>query len=208
MFSYTDGGVLQNQPLGMAKNLVDKIDNHLNTESRFYLFVSPHGKNTSADPSFREANSDYFRLIKRLLSAIIGQAEFQDWITAEDLNTQIALLDARALGLAAAISNGEIDVHALQTTADDLLKLLFTQPLGFLRLAHAHPSVLRLPGVDRVLRYSVLPPHIFRAPPPFHLLQGPDHLRFTVFAHRHLSSPFLRPKSYPLLDGFRGSCHN
>src|SRR3984957_5776368 len=53
-FTYTDGGVLQNEPLGMAKNLVNEIDRHWNNESRFYLFVSPHGKNSSADQTFRE----------------------------------------------------------------------------------------------------------------------------------------------------------
>ena len=41
-FTYSDGGILQNQPLGIAKNLVDRIDHHMNQERRFYLFVSPH----------------------------------------------------------------------------------------------------------------------------------------------------------------------
>ena len=40
-FAYTDGGVLQNQPLGMAKNLVDLNHHHQHQENRFYLFVSP-----------------------------------------------------------------------------------------------------------------------------------------------------------------------
>jgi Patatin-like phospholipase len=53
-FTYTDGGVLQNEPLGMAKNLVDDIDKHWYNDSRFYLFVSPHGRTSSADSSFCE----------------------------------------------------------------------------------------------------------------------------------------------------------
>jgi hypothetical protein len=125
LFTYSDGGVLQNQPLGMAKNLVDLIDNHINQDQRFYLFVSPHAKDPDADDGFHEDNADYVHLIKRLLSVVLGQAGFQDWITAQGVNKRVALLDVRADGLRDAILAGEIDVPALGITADSLLKLFF-----------------------------------------------------------------------------------
>jgi predicted acylesterase/phospholipase RssA len=127
-FTYTDGGVLQNEPLGMAKNLVNVIDAHWNNDSRFYLFVSPHGKNSSADSTFREENADYFHMMKRLAKVLLGQSEFQDWINAVEMNAQIALLDARATELVEGLRSGELKSASLKRTADGLVKMLFKQP--------------------------------------------------------------------------------
>jgi predicted acylesterase/phospholipase RssA len=127
-FTYTDGGVLQNEPLGMAKNLVNAIDAHWNNESRFYLFVSPHGRNSSADWNFREENADYFHMMKRLAKVLLGQSEFQDWITAVEMNEQIALMDARATELVEGLRSGELKSGSLKRVADGLLNVLFQQP--------------------------------------------------------------------------------
>jgi predicted acylesterase/phospholipase RssA len=127
-FTYTDGGVLQNEPLGMAKNLVNAIDGHWNNESRFYLFVSPHGKSSKADSHFREVDADYFHMLKRLSKVLLGQSEFQDWITAVEMNDQIALMDARAAELVQGLSSGELKSGSLKRVADGLLKVLFQQP--------------------------------------------------------------------------------
>src|SRR5581483_10613741 len=43
-------------------------------------------------------------------------------------------------------------------------RVLLPQLLGFLRLADIHSAVLRLPGVDRVLRHPHLARHILRLP--------------------------------------------
>jgi hypothetical protein len=125
LFTYSDGGILQNQPLGLAKNLVDEIDFHQDQESRYYLFVSPNAKDATANDNFHSANADYFHLLQRLFSVVIGQSEFQDWITAENLNGRISLLDARANGLKQAILDGKIDVPALQATSTSVLALFF-----------------------------------------------------------------------------------
>jgi hypothetical protein len=108
----------------MAKNLVDLIDHH-REDQRFYLFVSPHAKDPDANDSFHEANADYVHLIKRLMDVVLRQSGFQDWITAQGLNKRVALLDERATGLKNAMLSGDIDVPALATTADSLLKLFF-----------------------------------------------------------------------------------
>jgi hypothetical protein len=124
-FTYSDGGILQNQPLGIAKNLVDLIDEHQNQDERFYLFVSPHAKDPEANDNFHAANADYVHMIKRLLGVVMGQSGFQDWIAALGVNKRVALLDERAAGLKDAILRGEIDVPALAITADSLLRLFF-----------------------------------------------------------------------------------
>ncbi len=124
-FTYSDGGILQNQPLGMAKNLVDLIDQHMDQERRFYLFVSPHAKDPTTNDNFHSANADYFHLVQRLIDVVMGQSGFQDWITAKGMNQRIALLDSRARGLKDAIRSGAIDVASLATTARSLLSLFF-----------------------------------------------------------------------------------
>jgi predicted acylesterase/phospholipase RssA len=124
-FTYSDGGILQNQPLGMAKNLVDLIDLHMNQEKRFYLFVSPHAKDPDANDSFHAANADYLHLFQRLIEVVMGQSGFEDWITAKGVNERVARLDERADGLKNAILNGQIDVPCLAKTAESLLKLFF-----------------------------------------------------------------------------------
>jgi Patatin-like phospholipase len=124
-FTYSDGGILQNQPLGMAKNLVDLIDEHKDQEKRFYLFVSPHAKDPLANDTFHAANAEYLRLAQRLMDVVIGQSGFQDWITAKGVNERIALLDQRARDLQHVISLGKIDVPSLANTSASLLALFF-----------------------------------------------------------------------------------
>lgn len=126
-FTYSDGGVLQNQPLGMAKNFVDMIDDHHRQDQRFYLFVSPHAH----DPKptiFTSAEANYLQVIKRLVGVFVGQAGFRDWITAEGVNTRVRLLDRRACQLQKQIINGNITVDALATVSDEIIKLFFNDP--------------------------------------------------------------------------------
>ncbi len=124
-FTYSDGGILQNQPLGMAKNLVDLIDHHRNQDSRYYLFVSPHAKDPNTNDTFHADNADYFHLLLRLISVAVGQSGFQDWITAKGVNDRLATLDDRAKGLKDAILAGQVDVPSLAKTADSILALFF-----------------------------------------------------------------------------------
>lgn len=125
LFTYSDGGILQNQPLGIAKNLVDLIDPHENQNERYYLFVSPNAKDAKANDNFHEQNAEYVQMIRRLITVALGQSGFHDWITAEDVNKRIGLLDQRAEGLKRALKNGNMDVNALALTAESLLVLFF-----------------------------------------------------------------------------------
>jgi predicted acylesterase/phospholipase RssA len=127
-FTYTDGAVLQSEPLGMAKRLVNEIDGHWNNDSRFYMFVTPHGKTSSADANFREVNADYLSMMTRLAKVVLAQSEFEDWIRAEEVNDLIALQDARARDLAESLRAGTSDAMTIKQTAEDLLRLLFRQP--------------------------------------------------------------------------------
>jgi hypothetical protein len=77
-FTYTDGGVFQNEPLGMAKNLVENVPGgRLNATRRGYLFIAPKPKRRSK----KLARSD-FRLQRgqrRLQSIGVSSGGFGDW---------------------------------------------------------------------------------------------------------------------------------
>jgi hypothetical protein len=124
-FTYTDGGVFQNEPLGMAKDLVDEVDKHLDTESRFYLFIAPQTKGSTAHSDFNAGQADFKATAVQLLNAIYGEAEFQDWIQAEKVNRRVDLFNRRAWQLRDALVGRKIEPTALASTANTLLPLEF-----------------------------------------------------------------------------------
>lgn len=127
-YTYTDGGVFQNEPLGMAKDLVDLIDNHQNYESRFYLFVAPGAKSSSIDSDFRASNAKFFPMAQRLAYSVFEQARFHDWIMAEGVNAQIQLFNSRAMALHALILAGNLDVAAVSTVNSGLITSFYAVP--------------------------------------------------------------------------------
>lgn len=128
-FAYTDGGVFQNQPLGLAKDLVDEIDGHQDTDSRFYLFVSPQPLDpTVSDITEKKAT---FRLMAAaLVNAVYNQAGFQDWIEAEDVNQTVSVLNRRAADLVTLFKDGTVSADALRNIVATLLHTLRPDPAG------------------------------------------------------------------------------
>lgn len=126
-FAYTDGGVFQNEPLGLARDFVRAIDGPGDGGDRFYLFVAPGARSGTATPDFK-ANSSILGSLSRLAVVIFQQARFHDWIMAEDVNERIRRLDDKATALKEAILLGPKDLagqgmdwRALQPTAEVLL---------------------------------------------------------------------------------------
>jgi predicted acylesterase/phospholipase RssA len=129
-FAYTDGGVFQNEPLGLAKNLVDQIDRPAagafqDSDSRFYLYVAPGAKTSDVNVMFKAAAATLLPTAKALVGAILHQARFQDWINAEKINSQINVFNIRAEQLFQALRQNTIDPAVLQRAADELLPGLF-----------------------------------------------------------------------------------
>jgi hypothetical protein len=136
-FTYTDGGLFQNEPLGMAKNLVEQLpDGRVTALDRGYLFIAPQPKSSAqidftadpkADPSgvFGSAVADYKAVLSRLLSSIMGQAAFQDWITAENVNEKLRLLDRRADQLQKLFLNHTLSAVQTQPVSAAILASFF-----------------------------------------------------------------------------------
>jgi hypothetical protein len=126
-FAYTDGGLFQNEPLGMAKNLVDKIDKHLQTDSRFFLYVAPGRKTNDVNVNFLASEGNFLAAAQAIVGAVFHQARFQDWIEAEQVNGQIHLFNERARQLSEGILAGNIHPASLRPAVDELLPGLFSK---------------------------------------------------------------------------------
>jgi predicted acylesterase/phospholipase RssA len=133
-FTYTDGGVFQNEPLGMAKNLVEQVPGgRLNSAERGYLFIAPKQKSSGAmksspDPSagIDAEDANYKVLAFRLADSVVGQSEFQDWSVAEGYNDQLVLLDQRADELQRLFLGGTLTPAMTSPVSEVLLKSFFT----------------------------------------------------------------------------------
>lgn len=125
-FTYTDGGVFQNEPLGMAKDFVDQIDQHLNAESRFYLFIAPGARDSTIDQKklLTRDNANFFATGLALLFAIFNQARFHDWILAEKHNHDIRVFNRRAQQLQQALLAGTISAAVIGPAATAYLAQL------------------------------------------------------------------------------------
>jgi hypothetical protein len=132
-FAHSDGGVLQNQPLGIAKNLVDAVvadrearlgpAAHSDGSDRLYVFVAPHSvKSTAQD--LQAENITIWDELKYLTKVYMRQAMFHDWITTEGVNQNIRLLDTRASELAEVIARGLLDIASLAKASSDLNAML------------------------------------------------------------------------------------
>jgi hypothetical protein len=132
-FTYTDGGLFQNEPLGMAKNLVEEIPGgRLKPYQRGYLFIAPRQKRSTAvknspDPAvgFDAATANYKILASRLADSVFGQSEFQDWSVAEGFNDQIVLLNERADELLRLFRDGTLTPAISSPVSSILLKSFF-----------------------------------------------------------------------------------
>jgi hypothetical protein len=128
-FAFSDGGVLQNQPLGIAKNLVEYAVADrgpvafCDGSDRLYVFVTPHSVKSTAE-NLRAQNITIWGELRQLVRVYTRQAMFHDWIIAEGVNQKIKLLDARASDLAEVIARGLLDVDSLVKASSELNAML------------------------------------------------------------------------------------
>ena len=91
---YLDGGLFDNAPLGLARDLVEMDDNH-QAQDRRYLFVEPALE--SAGPGhhgFEGPPSTLGGMASALAKAVLGQGAARDWATANRINSRLEILRA------------------------------------------------------------------------------------------------------------------
>jgi hypothetical protein len=127
-YAYTDGGLFQNEPLGMAKNLVERVaEERWETESRFYLYTAPFAKVSAGDRTFRAADATLLATMLRIPAAIFGQAQFQDWVMVEKVNDRLLSFSRQANRLLEAMLTGSLSAESLVPATNALLDVFFSQ---------------------------------------------------------------------------------
>jgi len=127
-FTYTDGGVFQNEPLGLAKQLVDEVvhaDPAAGADERYYLFVCPHPLAATSNSELNESNAVLGKTAAAVISAFYNQARFHDWIAAESINDRIGLFNTHARGLQQLFQNGTLTDGTVAPITSAILPLLF-----------------------------------------------------------------------------------
>lgn len=136
-FAYADGGVLQNQPLGMAKNFVDarvkaaqasgEEKAYALADDRLYVLISPHAVKSTARNRLRAAKMTIASELVELFHTYVRQATFHDWIVAEGMNADVHTLDERAAQLADLMAQGVVTAESLAGNATQFNEMLLPQ---------------------------------------------------------------------------------
>jgi flagellar biosynthesis/type III secretory pathway chaperone len=82
-YLYTDGGVFENEPIGMAKTLVENIDEQDPSSKRYYLYIAPGLRKLPENPFTQKKDDDFLVIGVALLNSIFQQSRFQDWVMEE-----------------------------------------------------------------------------------------------------------------------------
>lgn len=88
---YVDGGVFDNEPIGLAKDLVEENPDHHSLDYR-YILIDPY-----LDEARAGVNDELFAspatlpgVLGALAAAVVGQSNAKDWIRANKVNWRLA----------------------------------------------------------------------------------------------------------------------
>lgn len=126
-FAYTDGGVFENEPLGMAISLAKQLyKSPRDYEKRFFLYVAPGPKSSTANKYFTAAQATYISTARALAGAIFTQARFQEWIDVSETNQSVQQFDNQAWFLKDILTENPEKYSEFELIAEKLLQTLYT----------------------------------------------------------------------------------
>lgn len=126
-FAYTDGGVFENEPLGMAISLAKKVDTSARYyEKRFFLYVAPGAKTSSIIKEFEAKDAIYVKTARAIASSIFTQSRFQDWIEVSDANESVKKFNNQAWFLRDVLKQHPDKYTQFAEVAAKLLNTLYT----------------------------------------------------------------------------------
>lgn len=126
-FAYTDGGVFENEPLGMAISLAKKLDNSARYyENRFFLYVAPGAKSSAINKDFKAKDAIYVKTARAIAGAIFTQSRFQDWIQVSDVNKSVKEFNNQAWFLRDLLKQHPEKYTEVAEVAENLLNALYT----------------------------------------------------------------------------------
>ena len=122
VFTYIDGGLFNNEPLGDAVALARKLDGsggHAGLDpSRVFLLVDANLNGTTRDEEF-SANSTLPETVFRTLAVLLGESSALDWLKARRVNNEIGWRDDFLRVLAKLVMTTDVDdPGSFQTTLE------------------------------------------------------------------------------------------
>jgi hypothetical protein len=91
---YLDGGLFENAPLGLARDLVERDPDHRRTDRR-YLFVEPSLQSSGSGPGLPAGPPRTLGgMAVALAGAVLGQGAVRDWSRANSINVRLEIVRA------------------------------------------------------------------------------------------------------------------
>lgn len=155
-YSYADGGIFNNYPLGLARDLSLRIDRSAqDVDKRFYFYISPDAKVSSSDYNFCADSANMVQSMGQIVKSILSNSRFQDWVQTDSLNSELDKLHHRAKGLLDVVINAKPDeLAAIRTTADKFCKMLYLENQGNYAHDYSHAESTFMPYVPNDVRLT------------------------------------------------------
>jgi hypothetical protein len=155
-YSYADGGIFNNYPLGLARDLAVRIDKRSgDVDKRSYFYISPDAKVSSADYAFSADHASMVQAMGQIVKSILSNSRFQDWVQTDSLNSEIDKLHRRAKGLLDVVINAKPDeLSAIRTTADKFCNMLYVENDGNYTKDYQHAEKKFMPYVPSSVRLT------------------------------------------------------
>lgn len=177
---YTDGGAFNNEPLGIAKDLVERNPDHRIHEYR-YVLIDPYLSATAYKNYTPPDRPNLIEFGKRLISVILGESAAHDWLQANKVNKRLELerqFIPHLASLIARLPHPDVNsmMNALRGFSEDIARFKKTIEIG------------REPSPDDIAIYLETNVSRVRKDSTFRAAVGANNLtddpdRETVFAH-------------------------
>jgi predicted acylesterase/phospholipase RssA len=90
---YTDGGLFDNEPVRLAKQLVERFPDHRSAEWR-YILIDPNLEEPGiTPPGGRQPPTSPARMAGQLAKALLGEAAIRDWIETHKTNARLEVFE-------------------------------------------------------------------------------------------------------------------
>jgi len=155
-YGYADGGIFNNYPLGLARDLAVRADKESgDVDKRFYFYISPDAKVTAADYTFNADKANMLQSMGQIVKSILSNSRFQDWVQTDDLNSELNKLHRRAKSLLDVVINARPDeLSAMRKTADKFCKMLYLENGGDYPKDYQHAAATFMPTVPEGVRLT------------------------------------------------------
>ena len=128
-FTYVDGGMFNNYPLGMARSLAKRVDDTAEQENkRYYFYISPSTKVSSANYQFQGSESTILSAGAQILKSIYNNSGFQDWVQTDDVNGAIERLHQQAIELLDVVTEmNDAEINTALVTFQKMCEKLYAE---------------------------------------------------------------------------------